>query len=292
MRSIVPHLIYFLENQSRLVLISLILSLIGLITLLDTQVPPEVFLAIFYFVPVYIASWFIGRQAGILASLASAASWLLVSYEQGFDQLHCLIPYCNAGAALVFFLSTTYILSALREALLKAEKLACVDALTGVTNRRHFVELANLELNRALRHQSHLTLAYLDVDNFKALNDQFGHTVGDQVLKLVAQTIKDQLRQSDVIARLGGDEFAILLPETDYESAAIALRRIQLVLLSLMQQHGWATTFSIGAITFTRSPSSVEFMLDQADRLMYHSKHRGKNRLHHQTLDGVVATAL
>jgi diguanylate cyclase (GGDEF)-like protein len=134
-----------------------------------------------------------------------------------------------------------------------------------------------------------LSIFYLDVDNFKVINDQFSYTVGDHLLQLVAQTIKEQLRQSDVVARLGGDEFAILLPETDYDAAAIALRRIQAILLSLMQQHDWPATFSIGAVTFTRSPSSVEFMLEQADRLMYSSKHRGKNRLHHQVLDSVVS---
>ncbi len=281
--------IKFLENRSRPWLILLISTLIVLIALIDTWVPAEVFLSIFYLVPIYIASWFIGRKAGMVASFVSATAWLMVNYEQGFDQIHCLIPYWNAGVSLAFFSITTYLLSELREALVKAEKLARVDSLTGITNRGYFVELASIELNRALRHQSHLTLAYLDIDNFKEINDQFGHTVGDRLLQLVAQTIKEQLRQSDVVARLGGDEFAILLPETDYESAAIALRRIQNILLTLMQQNNWAATFSIGAVTFTRSPSSVEFMLDQADRLMYNSKHRGKNRLHHQVLDGVVA---
>jgi diguanylate cyclase (GGDEF)-like protein len=283
------NLINFFENKSHPFLIWLSLALIGLIALIDTWVPAEVFLSIFYLVPIYITSWFICRPAGIVASLASAAAWLMVNYEQGFDRIHGLIPYWNAGVALAFFSITTYLLSELRDALVKAEKLARVDGLTGITNRGYFVELANLELNRALRHQSHLTLAYLDIDNFKAINDQLGHTVGDHLLQLVAHTIKEQLRQSDVVARLGGDEFAILLPETDYDSAAIALRRIQTLLLSLMHQHGWAATFSIGAVTFTRSPSSVEFMLDQADRLMYNSKHRGKNCLHHQVLDGIVA---
>lgn len=282
-------LINFLENKSRPCLVLLSLTLIILIAVIDTQVPVEVFLSIFYLVPIYIASWFISRKAGVIASFASASAWLMVNYEQGFNHVHWLIPYWNATAALSFFSVTTYLLSELREALEKAEKLARVDALTGVTNRGYFVELANLELNRALRHQSHLTLAYLDVDNFKVINDQFGHPVGDHLLQLVAQTIKEQLRQSDVVARLGGDEFAILLPETDYDAAAIALRRIQAILLSLMQQHDWPATFSIGAVTFTRSPSSVEFMLEQADRLMYSSKHRGKNRLHHQVLDGVVS---
>ena len=282
------NLINFLENKSRPFLILLSVTLIALIVLIDTWVPAQVFLTIFYLVPVYIASWFIGRKAGIVTSFASATAWLVVNYEQGFNQIHCLIPYWNAGVALAFFSVTTYLLSELRDSLIKAEKLARVDSLTGITNRGYFVELANLELSRALRHQSHLTLAYLDIDNFKMINDQLGHTVGDHLLQLVAQTIKDQLRQSDVVARLGGDEFAILLTETDYDSAAIALQRIQNILLNLMKQNNWTATFSIGAVTFTRLPSSVEFMLDQADRLMYNSKHRGKNRLHHQILDSRV----
>jgi diguanylate cyclase (GGDEF)-like protein len=117
----------------------------------------------------------------------------------------------------------------------------------------------------------------MDIDNFKFVNDSFGHSAGDSLLRLVAETIRNNIRESDVIARLGGDEFAILMPETGYESARKIITRVQQRLLDVMQKKGWAVTFSQGVITFTIPPNSIDEMVKNADELMYTVKNEGKN---------------
>jgi diguanylate cyclase (GGDEF)-like protein len=157
------------------------------------------------------------------------------------------------------------------------EQLAKTDFLTGVTNARSFFELADLEINRAKRYQHPFTLAYIDLDNFKTVNDTYGHLIGDSLLRLVADTIRNNIRVTDVYARLGGDEFAVLLPETNPEQSEIAINKVQTQLLDEMKKNNWPVTFSIGAVTFLTPPESVDEMIKKADNLMYSAKKNGKN---------------
>jgi diguanylate cyclase (GGDEF)-like protein len=124
-------------------------------------------------------------------------------------------------------------------------------------------------------------VAYLDLDNFKEVNDRFGHSRGDSLLRLVAATIRTNLRKTDMVARLGGDEFALLLPETGYEPAAAVLRKIHQLLLGKMQRCGYPVTCSIGAVTFLRPAESVEELIKRADACMYAAKRGGKDRMKH-----------
>ena len=99
----------------------------------------------------------------------------------------------------------------------------CIGSITGAANWRYFEEYAQKEIVRERRSKRPLTLAYFDLDNFKQINDSFGHDVGDDLLKMVAKIIQSQLRPSDMLSRVGGDEFAILLSETGYDGANIGL---------------------------------------------------------------------
>lgn len=120
----------------------------------------------------------------------------------------------------------------LEAALIKEQELARIDPLTHVSNRRAFYELAEIEIVRARRNGCPLSVAYMDVDNFKFVNDDLGHATGDLVLVTIASTLRSELRASDIVARLGGDEFAILLPETDAESAQAVLDKLRARLLA------------------------------------------------------------
>ena len=122
------------------------------------------------------------------------------------------------------------------------------------------------------------------MDNFKQLNDSFGHSTGDNLLRLVAQTIKNSIRSVDLVGRLGGDEFAILLPETDYESAQTVLPKIHKKLLDSMKGSRWDITFSIGAVTFTIFPDNIDEIIGKTDNLMYSVKNSGKNMMKHEVL--------
>jgi diguanylate cyclase (GGDEF)-like protein len=143
--------------------------------------------------------------------------------------------------------------------------------------------MAQMEINRSFRYQRDFTLAFIDVDNFKNINDTFGHSEGDTVLRAIATKIKSHLRKTDIIARVGGDEFVVLLPETDAQTAPVVVSNMQRALLKEMAENGWSITFSIGVLTLTAPQISVDEMLRRADQLMYVVKNGGKNNIHYAT---------
>src|SRR5262249_28670328 len=152
----------------------------------------------------------------------------------------------------------------LMRALIETEQaLARTDSITGAANRRAFFEMLEHELNRARRTNEPLTLVYLDLDDFKSVNDRWGHTTGDAVLRHTVATLSKHPRATDLVARLGGDEFAVFLPTPDGNGQA-AIERIQTELVATMTTHNWPVTFSIGAVTFTHAPDSVDLMLKEA----------------------------
>jgi len=153
-----------------------------------------------------------------------------------------------------------------------------------VANARLFFDLANMEINRAGRYKHPFTVAYMDIDGFKTINDRLGHGTGNTLLRVVAETIRDNTRASDVVARLGGDEFAILLPETGNEAARAVIQRVQEGLRGAADKNGWAVTFSIGLVTFDSPPSSVDEAMRQADRAMYSAKRSHKKVAEHEAL--------
>jgi diguanylate cyclase (GGDEF)-like protein len=136
-----------------------------------------------------------------------------------------------------------------------------------------------MEIDRSSRYQHSFSVVYLDLDNFKQVNDQFGHQVGDEALFMVAQFLKRNLRKIDVVARLGGDEFALLFPETDQSSVQEILTKVNTGLLWEMKQKQWPITFSMGAITIicVDDKTSVDNIIQQADTLMYGVKKQNKN---------------
>lgn len=169
----------------------------------------------------------------------------------------------------------------LKAAEMASRKLANLDGLTGALSRRHFLELAELELTRSKRYQSPLMLLMLDLDHFKQVNDQYGHAAGDAVLRGFVQTVMVLLRESDLIGRLGGEEFAVLLPNTTPGGgAALAQRIVESVRASPVASEGQkiSYTVSVGAGYLTNDLSLAE-LLRQADRALYRAKHGGRDRL-------------
>jgi diguanylate cyclase (GGDEF)-like protein len=126
----------------------------------------------------------------------------------------------------------------------------------------------------------------MDIDNFKAVNDEFGHSVGDALLRTVAGTISANLRTTDYIARLGGDEFAILMPETGAEAALTVTARIQGLLEEQMLKNRWPVTSSIGLVTCLKPPPSTDRLIQMADEQMYNCKREGKDCIHATVFNG------
>lgn len=196
-----------------------------------------------------------------------------------------IIHYWKGFELCAFFSAFSFILSKLKNETEEHKKLARTDFLTGAPNARSFYEFTVSEIERMSRYKHPFTMAYIDLDNFKAVNDRFGHTMGDKLLHLVAITIQKNLRTTDMMARLGGDEFGILMPETDFEESEIVTRKIQNILLGIMKQNDWPVTLSIGMVT-CNSSCSVDAMIKMADTLMYSAKNNGKNMVKHEVFNG------
>jgi diguanylate cyclase (GGDEF)-like protein len=157
--------------------------------------------------------------------------------------------------------------------------------LTELLNMRAFYDLAYVEVNRARRFKRPFTVAYMDVDNFKMVNDQFGHETGNILLRLIADTLKANIRAIDLTARLGGDEFVILLGETGSESAHVVFSKLQEQIIDAFDRNRWPVTLSIGAVTYNKPPDTIDDMLRKTDKLMYSAKNSGKNKIIYELVD-------
>jgi diguanylate cyclase (GGDEF)-like protein len=275
-----------LETRSRFFWILIGCALIAGVGLLDFLTGDEVAFSLFYLIPIALLTWLAGWRLGIAASIVSALVWLGTDIASGQPYLPATLYAWNTFIVLGFFVIVVLLLSALREALEHERELAHTDYLTGAVNPRFFFELLQMEIDRSQRYAHPFTIAYIDIDNFKAINDRFGHVTGDRVLCLVVERARQQLRKTDLLARLGGDEFAVLLPETGQESAQIILSKIQSEILSGMQPGNWLVTISIGVLTCINPPLTTQEIIGMVDDLMYSVKHSGKNAIKFSTYSG------
>jgi diguanylate cyclase (GGDEF)-like protein len=269
----------WIDKQPKSLITISALFIIACIGVIDNLTGYEWGLSIFYLFPILIASWSVGKLTGIMLSFIAAAVWLIADKQILAPHSHFLIHYWNAFVRFSFFVVSSFTLSTLRSALENEKRLAAIDYLTNIPNSRSFHQAAEYEINRQRRYQHPFTVVYFDVDDFKKINDQFGHTAGDTLLRTVATVIKKNIRAVDIAARIAGDEFIILLPETTSESAHAVIEKIRKNLLAAMQKNNWPVTFSFGAVTFTEIPSSVDKMIQKADELMYAAKRAGKNNI-------------
>jgi diguanylate cyclase (GGDEF)-like protein/PAS domain S-box-containing protein len=166
------------------------------------------------------------------------------------------------------------------EALARERILSRTDSLTGAANRRHFFEMAAHELAVAQRYHNPLSVILLDIDHFKRVNDMLGHDAGDEMLKRIAQIVRDHLREADVFARYGGEEFVILLPHTNAQQATVVAERIRedIATHSAIAREGVVmATISSGVAHLLRD-ETIDALIRRADEALYLAKRRGRNR--------------
>jgi diguanylate cyclase (GGDEF)-like protein len=252
---------------------------IGVVFVTDYLTGYEVSISLLYLLPVTTASWYSGRRASVSMSIFACISWFAADISAGHPHQLLAIPVWNALVRLGFFLANGYLVVELRNSLFQQRELARTDVLTGVFARRVFEDRLEHDLDLARRNGRPLTIAYLDVDDFKVLNDTCGHNVGDQALRLIGQALCEGTRAADTVARLGGDEFAVVLVDTGRQAAEVTVAKLRRALREALQPVAAHLTCSIGAITFEKPVPGLQEAVSAADALMYEAKHQGKNRV-------------
>jgi diguanylate cyclase (GGDEF)-like protein len=255
------------------------LLLVALVGYLDYVTGFEVSISFLYLIPISLVTWYVNSRAGYLITFISISTWILSNWAAGEMYTQEIIRYWNAFTRLVVFALIIWLLQEFKRALAHERMLSQTDYLTGIANNREFYQQIHAELTRASRSKRPISLAYIDLDGFKQVNDRLGHRSGDALLRTVAKIFQSTIRRTDTAARLGGDEFAILFPSTGQADARCIMQRLQTVFLKHMEESQTGVTLSAGVISFTSLPDSVDEMIHQADALMYEAKAGGKNNI-------------
>ena len=225
--------------------------LIAAIAWLDVVTGPKLLLNVFYLLPVMFVAWATASTAyGLLAVLATFLVGPLEAYLDGFRVFSLPLAAWNAGMRTAVFCIVLVLLAEMRTLVARLQERSLTDELTGVANRRAFLEVAAREIERSRRYQHELSLAYLDIDEFKAVNDRDGHAVGDRVLIALAGLARATARSVDTVARMGGDEFVILMPETDARAALPLAERLRAACSRATGAEAARITCSVGLVTF------------------------------------------
>jgi diguanylate cyclase (GGDEF)-like protein len=190
--------------------------------------------------------------------------------------LRCQLAILPDGGRMLIYSDVTDIIRN-AEAM---EQLATVDGMTGIYNRRHFLILADREWDRARRYARPLSFLMIDIDFFKAINDRYGHEVGDRAIVHVANLARGCKRATDVLARIGGEEFALLLPETDLGQAQLVAERLRCeVARSPLIEVAHPATVSIGVAAADQEMANISDLMKTADQALYAAKHSGRNKV-------------
>jgi diguanylate cyclase (GGDEF)-like protein len=261
------------------------LSCVLAVGLADYTQRPEFSFVLFYMFPIVVVTWFGNRTMGLVLAAVSPVLGLIADLSGRVHPFSSLpLDIWNALVRLGTYALVVVILARLKTALMHERALARADSLTGVATPRWFYSMAEQELYRARRSPEVISVAYVDLDDFKLVNDQRGHAAGDELLREVATCLRDNLRPIDTVGRLGGDEFGILLPQTDAPAAAAALRRVVDLTRERLEARfdpteGESLGISVGIASFSEAPESVDEMVSKADEVMYSVKRGGKDAI-------------
>ncbi|MBP7867325.1 MAG: GGDEF domain-containing protein [Acidobacteria bacterium] len=288
----------WLSHRKHLFLFLSSLALIVGIGWLDHVTGPEIGLSLLYLVPVCLAGWWLGQSSAALLAVFASLFWLwsdLAALGVG----HLEISLWNWATRVLIYLALGILLALLRadrrrlqELLERQKTLALTDPLTGLANSRAFLSAFQLEHARARRDGHPLCLVYFDLDNFKRVNDLYGHEAGDDLLVALSGRIRSAFRATDPVARLGGDEFAALLWECDPACAEAITRRVLDQVRACAEAYPRAGVGVSAGIAFCeRVPEDLQSILRCADAAMYQGKAEGKGKIVLRACDGAGCEA-
>lgn len=239
---------------------------------LDLAIPDNYTVYFLYLLPISFTTWFAGRRAGLLISVLCTIFWSEDYFKNGIFTF-----IWNLSSTLGLFCVVSIMLARIRRMWDEEAKLSRTDPLAGAINVRAFYEIMEYEIANLKRMSIPYSVAYLDIDNFKEVNDRCGHKKGDELLVAVVRYLIKSLRKTDLIARIGGDEFVIFLPSTDQDAAKTTISKIKTSMLDLSMQNTLPTTVSIGVVTCANGNCDIHDVILKADELMYEVKSGGKN---------------
>ena len=251
---------------------------------LDETVSEQYSLRMFHLPALMAITWLVGSRWAIGFALLAAYSGPIVAAVEGKPDTQYSVLFWESLNRFALFAALVVLGSMLQISLKLQRRFQRRDALTGLANSKAFLEQVDAELNRSKRTGRPVTVAFLDCDGFKSINDSLGHLTGDDLLKTVASTLRAVTRSYDVVARGGGDEFALLLPESDSEMAKAVIERVREKLREAMQSQSWPVTFSIGVASFYTAEVDAVEAVRTADNLMYDVKKAGKNDVLYQDI--------
>jgi len=230
-----------------------------------------------YILPVWVATRLSGRRAGItMVGLTSLiATCIDVFANQTVKPAEAPKDFALLFAALGIVMM---VIAHVEGSLNRHRLLAMCDPLTGLLNRRALVEWARVTLHRVLHRNEPMVAMMIDCDDFKGLNDNYGHHAGDHVLRLLARVLENETRSTDLVARLGGDEFLVILHGATPEIATKVMQRIENRFETLVSDAGYECTVSIGSTQMRPDMDSLDALIEHADRAMYLRKEQRRNR--------------
>jgi diguanylate cyclase (GGDEF)-like protein len=255
------------------------------ISSLDSITSYDISVSALYLLPIILIAWFEGGAPVAIISIFSAITWAVSDLASGHVYSHSAIPIWNAIMVLGMFLIVAYSITAIKKLLIKEREHAHTDDLTGVENIRFFYEQARIEISKSAIDKRPLTLAYIDIDNLRHVNDTLGHIAGDYLLHEAAHIMRSTLRSTDIISRLGGAKFAILMPETKHENATDIIYKVQEHLLDMAKHNGWPVTFRTGVVTCDSPTYTIDELIKVAEDLMNAAKKTGKNMVEYEKLE-------
>lgn len=239
----------------------------------------QISLAHVYILPVLVLAWNAGFLWALLGACISGLLSLAVSVLTGSPFTGFGYLAFDIGSVLLVLLIAAAIAANLRKSHDALNQASITDHLTGIANRRGFEMRAGLELGNHRRYGGALSLLLIDCDNFKSVNDQYGHDTGDRLLIAIARVLQSGIRATDSAARLGGDEFVVLLPRTSREEASMVEQKLR-ASLNRMPELAAGVSFSMGLVCFAGGvPDQLSEVLKPADALLYEAKKEGKNAM-------------
>jgi len=266
----------------RVVSLVTVVAVIAITLLLDESTGTRYSALPFYALAVLWATWQLGFLGGLLVAAAVSAGWMFINAPVGDAA-----AVWNAAARFFALGLLSYLLAVhrlLSHTLRETRRLAQLDSLTGALNTRAFGGAAQREVERCRRQGAPLSVAFLDLDRFKPVNDLQGHAAGDAVLAAVSKALQHELRRTDLLARMGGDEFVVLLPFTGVAEAVNVGKRLRSAVADAASHHNADVTASIGMVTWCVPPAHPEVIVRKGDSLMYMAKRAGGDRVCHEAV--------